>query len=58
MPVALPRVSVVALFSFGPGASGLTTVASNSLILRSKAVSCVSMTDAVLSPLGAERLTD
>ena len=50
--VRLPGVSVVVLSTSGPGASA---AASKSSILRSNAVSCVSITDAVLSPLKARR---
>ena len=52
--MALFTSSVVALSLSEPGASGLAMVASKSSILRSKAVSCVSIADAVLSPLGSQ----
>lgn len=49
---SLPLVSVLALSTTsGPRSSALATVASNSSILRSKAVSWVSIAEAVLSPL-------
>lgn len=52
-PVAITLGVVLApvLSTSEPGSSGLATVASKSSILRSKAVSCVSIADAVLSPL-------
>ena len=52
--LTLPSVSVLALFALRSGASGLSTAASKSSILRSKAVSCDSIADAVLSPLAAK----
>ena len=51
MAVALPSVSVFALSTPEPGSSRPATVASKSSIFRSKEVSCVSIADAVLSPL-------
>ena len=43
--------SVDVLSAFEPGSSELATVLSKSSILRSKAVSCVSIAEAVFSPL-------
>ena len=49
--MALPSVSVFALPSPEAGSSQPATVASKSSIFRSREVSCVSIADAVLSPL-------
>lgn len=51
VPVTLLLVSLVASSTSELGASAVATVASKSSSLRSKAVSCVSIADAVLSPL-------
>ena len=51
--MALPSVSVFALPTSEPGSSQPATVANKSSIFRSKEVSCVSIADAVLSPLVA-----
>lgn len=51
VPVAWPVLPVPASSTSEPGASALATEVSRSSILRSKAVSCVSIAEAVLSPL-------